>query len=103
MLDGSQPTLVSGPRQSPGSAVCSVRPDALFFMVASSQSVPKDGGNPKQWSGVVMSKAEAIDWKTNGVKVIPADSLDGNTPQTPGMSRAAAINHARVGAQKIWA
>jgi uncharacterized RmlC-like cupin family protein len=50
-----------------------------------------------------MSKSEAIDWKTKGVKVIPADSLDSNTPQTPGMTRAAAINYARVGAQKIWA
>jgi uncharacterized RmlC-like cupin family protein len=44
-----------------------------------------------------------VDWKTNGVKVIPKDSLDTNTPQTPGMDRAAAINYARVGAQKIWA
>src|SRR6266852_7962044 len=44
-----------------------------------------------------------IDWKTNGVKVIPGDQLDPNTAQTPGMNRAAAINFARVGAQKIWA
>src|ERR1700676_404323 len=43
------------------------------------------------------------DWKHNGVKVIPGDQLDTNTPQTPGMNRAAAINFARVGAQKIWA
>ena len=43
------------------------------------------------------------DWKTNGVKVIPGDQLDLNTAQTPGMERAAAINAARVGAQKIWA
>ena len=43
------------------------------------------------------------DWKTNGVKVVPGDRLDSNTPQTPGMSRAAAINYARVGAQKLWA
>jgi uncharacterized RmlC-like cupin family protein len=35
--------------------------------------------------------------------VIPADSLDANTAQSPGMNRAAAINFARVGAQKIWA
>jgi uncharacterized RmlC-like cupin family protein len=42
-------------------------------------------------------------WKSNGVRVIPGDSLDQNTPQTPGMTRAAAINYARVGAQKIWA
>ena len=37
------------------------------------------------------------------MKVIPKDSLDPNTAQTPGMNRAAAINYARVGAQKIWA
>src|SRR2546421_11322075 len=46
---------------------------------------------------------KGIDWKTNGVKVIPGDQLDTNTPQTPGMNRAAAINYARVGAQKLWA
>ena len=50
-----------------------------------------------------MSSAEQVDWKAHGVKVIPADSLDSNTAQTPGMNRAAAINYARVGAQKIWA
>jgi uncharacterized RmlC-like cupin family protein len=44
-----------------------------------------------------------IDWKEHGVKVIPGDQLDANTAQTPGMNRAAAINLARVGAQKIWA
>src|ERR1700723_1054649 len=44
-----------------------------------------------------------VDWKEHGVKVIPGDQLDTNTPQTPGMNRAAAINFARVGAQKIWA
>ena len=43
------------------------------------------------------------DWKENGVRVIPGDSLDGNTAQTPGMDRAAAINFARAGAQKLWA
>ena len=44
-----------------------------------------------------------IDWKSNGVKVIRGDQLDPNTAQTPGMDRKAAINLARVGAQKIWA
>ena len=39
------------------------------------------------------------DWKHDGVRVIPAGSLDTNTAQTPGMNRAAAINFARVGAQ----
>ena len=42
-------------------------------------------------------------WRDHGVNVIPADTADPNTAQTPGMTRAAAINFARVGAQKIWA
>src|ERR1700751_5301016 len=42
-------------------------------------------------------------WKHDGVRVIPGHALDANTPQTPGMDRKAAINYARVGAQKIWA
>ena len=43
------------------------------------------------------------DWRVDGVKVIPKDRLDSNTPQTPGMLRAAAITQARTGANKIWA
>lgn len=43
------------------------------------------------------------DWRDDGVRVIPAGSLDPATAQTPGMSRATAINFARAGAQKIWA
>src|SRR5882762_5191837 len=42
-------------------------------------------------------------WRDHGVRVIPGDQLDPDTAQTPGMSRAAAINNARAGAQKIWA
>jgi len=42
-------------------------------------------------------------WRDDGVRVIKGDKLDPNTAQTPGMFRQAAINHARVGAQKIWA
>jgi uncharacterized RmlC-like cupin family protein len=42
-------------------------------------------------------------WKHDGVRVIPGGNLDANTAQTPGMDRKAAINFARVGAQKIWA
>jgi uncharacterized RmlC-like cupin family protein len=47
--------------------------------------------------------APADGWRNSGVRVIPADQLDVNTAQSPGMNRAAAINFARVGAQKIWA
>jgi uncharacterized RmlC-like cupin family protein len=43
------------------------------------------------------------DWKHNGVRVVHANELDINTPQTPGMNRAAAITHARAGAEKLWA
>ncbi len=48
-------------------------------------------------------ETQAKDWRRDGVKVIPASSLDPNTAQTPGMNRAAAINFARVGAEKLWA
>ena len=43
------------------------------------------------------------DWRAHGVRVVHADELDTNTPQTPGMTRAAAISHARTGAEKLWA
>lgn len=42
-------------------------------------------------------------WKHDGVRVIKGDRLDANTAQTPGMFRQAAINQARVGAQRLWA
>jgi uncharacterized RmlC-like cupin family protein len=44
-----------------------------------------------------------MDWKTHGIKIVRASELDSNTPQTAGMSRAAAITHARTGASKLWA
>src|SRR3954451_24055537 len=43
------------------------------------------------------------DWKQHGVRVVHASELDPNTPQTPGMHRAAAIDTARAGAEKLWA
>jgi uncharacterized RmlC-like cupin family protein len=45
----------------------------------------------------------APDWKTHGIRIVRACELDSNTPQTPGMTRAAAISHASAGAQKLWA
>ena len=45
----------------------------------------------------------ATDWKAHGIRIIRAGELDTNTPQTPGMTRAAAITHASAGAQKLWA
>jgi uncharacterized RmlC-like cupin family protein len=43
------------------------------------------------------------DWERSGVRIVRAGELDSNTPQTPGMSRAAAITHANSGASKLWA
>src|ERR1035438_7814036 len=44
-----------------------------------------------------------MDWKEHGIKIVRATDLDSNTPQSPGMTRAAAITHARTGASKPWA
>jgi uncharacterized RmlC-like cupin family protein len=50
-----------------------------------------------------MGTASQNNWRDNGVRIIPGTQLDFNTPQTPGMTRAAAINRARTGANKLWA
>ena len=42
-------------------------------------------------------------WKHHGVRVVKGNELDTNTAQTQGMNRAAAITHARMGAEKLWA
>jgi uncharacterized RmlC-like cupin family protein len=39
----------------------------------------------------------------DGIRIIRAGELDTDTPQTPGMTRAAAITHATAGASKLWA
>ena len=46
---------------------------------------------------------DAERWKHDGVRVVPGNQLDPNVPSTAGMDRKAAINFARVGAQKLWA
>ncbi|HET6437244.1 MAG TPA: cupin domain-containing protein [Anaeromyxobacter sp.] len=43
------------------------------------------------------------DWREHGVRVVHASQLDLDTLQTPGMTRAAAINRAMAGARKLWA
>jgi uncharacterized RmlC-like cupin family protein len=44
-----------------------------------------------------------IDYRLHGVRIVHADELDPNTPQTAGMDRAAAITAARAGSEKLWA
>ena len=43
------------------------------------------------------------DWREHGVRIVHSTELDPNTPQTPGMNRAAAITQATAGANKLWA
>ena len=64
------------------------------------QSTPP--ASPQDAAGPSAGNA-APAWKLDGVRVIGAGQLDSNTAQTPGMDRQAAINFARVGAQKLWA
>ena len=42
-------------------------------------------------------------WREHGIRIVRAGELDKNTPQTAGMTRAAAITHASAGAKKLWA
>ena len=50
-----------------------------------------------------MVSSSERNWRDHGIKIIPSAQLDVNTAQTPGMTRAAAITHARTGAIKLWA
>ena len=50
-----------------------------------------------------MTTGSIPDWHRHGVRIVRSDELDTNTPQTPGMTRAAAITHATAGANKLWA
>ena len=52
---------------------------------------------------IMAGNVPSSDWRDQGVRIVHGSDLDTNTPQTPGMSRAAAINFARAGAQKLWA
>lgn len=46
---------------------------------------------------------DPLGWEEHGIRIVHSDELDTNTPQTPGLARAAAITYARAGAQKLWA
>src|SRR5437879_10261899 len=50
-----------------------------------------------------MKQSNESKWRLHGVRVVHANELDVNTPQTSGMNRAAAITAARAGAEKLWA
>jgi uncharacterized RmlC-like cupin family protein len=50
-----------------------------------------------------MEPTPTPDWRNHGVRIVRGDEMDMNTPQTEGMTRSAAITHARTGASKLWA
>ena len=50
-----------------------------------------------------MEPTPTPDWRNHGVRIVRSDEMDMNTPQTEGMTRSAAITHARTGASKLWA
>jgi uncharacterized RmlC-like cupin family protein len=48
--------------------------------------------------------SEAISrWRSQGVRVVPADQLDPNTAQTAGMQRRAAVTTGMTGSKNLWA
>src|SRR6516164_7818876 len=59
-----------------------------------------EGGRRRPMAEPSMTQSR---WRLDGVRVVHANELDINTPQTPGMNRAAAITYARAGAEKLWA
>ena len=54
-------------------------------------------------AGADVSDTSENHWRDHGVRIVSGTDLDLNTPQTAGMTRAAAITHARTGANKLWA
>src|SRR5579859_5758875 len=50
-----------------------------------------------------MAEIAQTNWRDHGVRVVHSGELDLNTPQTPGMTRAAALTRASVGASQLWA
>lgn len=50
-----------------------------------------------------MTSETSPDWREHGVRIVKKGELDTNTAQTPGMNRAAAINQAKAGANRLWA
>src|ERR1700720_4449317 len=50
-----------------------------------------------------MAETAQTNWHDHGVRIVHGGDLDLNTPQTPGMTRAAAITRASAGASQLWA
>src|SRR6266566_7273290 len=82
---------------------CPVRQISQPGLLATTVKAGRTTAHESDDMNAKIDREQAPKWKHDGVRVIPGHALDANTPQTPGMDRKAAINYARVGAQKIWA
>jgi uncharacterized RmlC-like cupin family protein len=51
---------------------------------------------------MVENPSASARWKHDGIRVIPAGSLEPSAAQTQGMNRKTAIDFARAGASKLW-
>lgn len=45
----------------------------------------------------------ATDWRTTGIRVVRPEERSGDTPETMGMNRTAALSGSRTGATALWA
>src|SRR4029077_4288056 len=87
------------PPERPGSAAgCGRCPNGLF-----PDRLPGSLRHTNALGEVAMDNRSDARWRLDGVRVVRSSELDINTAQTPGMNRAAAITHARAGAEKLWA
>ena len=79
--------------------------DVTLSELAVESFFPADAATRARLHAAARASVAAMsdDWRTAGVRVIPGDALDTNTPQTPGMHRAAAVTRARAGAERLWA
>src|SRR3954466_7000274 len=92
------------PIPSPSNRNASTRPRRCSVLRRRPNDLPAPpGAGNRSHMTAETDHEHAAKWQHDGVRVIPGNSLDSNTAQTPGMDRKAAINYARVGAQKIWA
>src|ERR1700680_5166816 len=92
------------PRQQTGHMIASDPIHTLHHLLQAGGRPHMGPGHEARDDGGGSAGAHVMtDWKERGVKVVPDTALDPNTAQTPGMSRATAINRARAGAEKLWA
>ena len=95
---GGARAIASGGQRQPLFAAASLAIDCAESPSLASALAPGAGHGDAR-----MNDRSQDRWRLDGVRVVHSSELDINTAQTPGMNRAAAITHARAGAEKLWA